>query len=420
MRSLPLHVVCWMVMALTSDVGSREMIHYRVSCSLGADCLQLVDPVAEKDIQTMDPVKKEGIYPMDSVEEEDVQRVSPVEYEDTEQVNPVKDDGIQPLESLDKMSARALEKESSHVVAPSEHEVTEVLSQMKDQLVSSTDDIFSNLVDLRDEEPTSTDGSLAHQDTKISSDLTNNLDGHLHSRASGENQIVDSVAVDAINTIVKSHLSECHLVRFTSRRHSPTVFQGLSRLAATEQPAIDVDGESLFSQEQPLRDHLRQGLWGKASHTCRALLLYLLTNDYSLAFRFLEWSGVWQQREMRMVVVGGPAAVAEVVLLHPSLRNTLHALYLSLHQELTAQHHHTSRSNLTLATILKKRVQHVPEGRASVWVYRRCLFCNNSEAGVQLLHQWNLDQGVPEGASLFTGTILTFEYFKDWLTRNLI
>ncbi|KAG7157779.1 Glutamate receptor ionotropic, delta-1-like 35 [Homarus americanus] len=101
--------------------------------------------------------------------------------------------------------------------------------------------------------------------------------------------------------------------------------------------------------------------------------------------------------ETRVVVVGGTAGVKDV-LLHHSLRNTVHGLYLALH-DLTL-HTPPRTGNSRLKKILPKEAASVSE---RVWVYRRCLYCNNGKADVQLIHKWNLTSSPQHVDDLFFG-----------------
>ncbi|KAG7160336.1 putative Proteasome subunit alpha type-2-like 1, partial [Homarus americanus] len=105
---------------------------------------------------------------------------------------------------------------------------------------------------------------------------------------------------------------------------------------------------------------------------------------------FLEQCGLWSRPEVRLMVVGHRSHV-ETVLLHPSLRNTVHAIYLVLH-------------NLVLHTpTIKLRERNSDKVGERVMVYRRCLYCNNGEADVQLVYLWNLASGLPRDVNLFYG-----------------
>nr|XP_045620076.1 uncharacterized protein LOC123771526 [Procambarus clarkii] len=93
--------------------------------------------------------------------------------------------------------------------------------------------------------------------------------------------------------------------------------------------------QHLTPQDQFTRDNLQQGLWGDSRTTCRGLILDLTSSNNAthLALRLVEMSGLWRLPETVVIAIGGRAGV-RAVLLHHSLRNTVHALYLALHHDL--------------------------------------------------------------------------------------
>ncbi|KAK4315552.1 hypothetical protein Pmani_013243 [Petrolisthes manimaculis] len=170
-------------------------------------------------------------------------------------------------------------------------------------------------------------------------------------------------------------------------------------------------------------EHLPYGLWGD-SKSCRALLLHLDNgkNNTNKALsvvrgpgllqegfgglirtcvikvgtrweglvqvaavtmtglgRLLETAGLRKQPETRVVVVGERRDVEEV-LLHHSLGNTIHALYLAVHSNTPIIPLH----RLRLDTKLHYFEDELRE-KQEVLVYRRCLYCNYGKAGVQYM-----------------------------------
>ncbi|MPC94369.1 hypothetical protein E2C01_089536 [Portunus trituberculatus] len=65
---------------------------------------------------------------------------------------------------------------------------------------------------------------------------------------------------------------------------------------------------------------------------CLIMLVSTAINSPALSalLRLLERAGLWKKPEVPVIVVGNTMEVEEV-LLHPSLRNTIHCLYLALH-----------------------------------------------------------------------------------------
>ncbi|XP_071536195.1 uncharacterized protein [Panulirus ornatus] len=161
------------------------------------------------------------------------------------------------------------------------------------------------------------------------------------------------VAVDVavmVRQVVKQHLSGCHLVLVTTSSDSNMFSNILRSMKTSVDGVVLVEAGKVFSQDQLDQDHLLQGLWGDTRTTCRALILDLTSttsnNNYNnsahLSLRLLELSGMWKLSDTRVVAVGGRVGV-EAVLLHSSLRNTIHALYLdvqdpSLHTSLLHGH----------------------------------------------------------------------------------
>ncbi|XP_069951448.1 glutamate receptor-like [Cherax quadricarinatus] len=219
----------------------------------------------------------------------------------------------------------------------------------------------------------------------------------------------EQVGVDVgvmVGQVVEDYLSGCHLVLITTAPHSLITSNILRHLCESGEARVVVGAGWMFSQ-----DHLLPGLWGDARTTCRGLILDLTyTNNTDLVLRFLEEAELWKLPETLVLVVGGKAGVMEV-LLHHSLHNTIHALYLALH-DLTI--HHLTLETLPLHTPLRNLRHRKPVAQGQyllsggVWVYRRCLYCNSGEADVQLLHLWNLTSVTQLKNDLFQEQFLNF------------
>ncbi|KAG7176351.1 Glutamate receptor-like 39 [Homarus americanus] len=188
-----------------------------------------------------------------------------------------------------------------------------------------------------------------------------------------------------VTQVVEQQVAGCHLVVATTSHHDPIVSHVLRcrcrRQVCGGVGSVVVELESLFSLNQRALEHLLQGLWGEATFSSRVLLLHIISNNNSLALRFLQAARLWQQPETRVVVVGSRTGV-EGVLLHESVRNTLHIVYLSLH---------TRQEPTFTQRLLKTREEGSVE--EVVEVHRRCMYCRRGEADVQLLHVWNLTSG---------------------------
>ncbi|KAG7162400.1 Glutamate receptor ionotropic, kainate 1-like 1 [Homarus americanus] len=209
---------------------------------------------------------------------------------------------------------------------------------------------------------------------------------------------VEQVGVDVgvmVGQVVEHHLTGCHLVLITTTQHS-RVFSSINRyLSVGVEAGVVVEAGWVLSQDQLAQDHLLQRLWGDTRTTCRALIIDLTNNDKTeSALRLAETSGLWKLSETRVVVVGGTAGVKDV-LLHHSLRNTVHALYLAFH-------------DLTLSTLprhgnsrLKKVLPKEGVVNERVSVYRRCLYCNNGDMDVQFIKEKNLTSLIMKDIGLF-------------------
>ncbi|XP_069951446.1 glutamate receptor-like [Cherax quadricarinatus] len=206
---------------------------------------------------------------------------------------------------------------------------------------------------------------------------------------------VEQVGVMVERMVEHYYLTSCHLVLITTTQHSLITANIIRRLSESLEAGLVVEVGWVISQDQLAQDQLLQGVWGDSKTTCRGLILDLTnTNNTLPLLRFLEEAELWKLPETLVLVVGGKAGVKDV-LLHHSLHNTIHALYLALH-DLTLQ-------NITFNDVVQHSIKfiaplHNPrykkpvtrEVSGGVWVYRRCLYCNMGEADVQLLHLWNL------------------------------
>ncbi|XP_042233714.1 glutamate receptor ionotropic, kainate 3-like [Homarus americanus] len=206
-----------------------------------------------------------------------------------------------------------------------------------------------------------------------------------------------------VSQVVEQHLAGCHLVLVETTEQSPTFFAMNRQLVKVGQGVMMVDVWRLYAEDLPvkdqlMRDQLLQGLWGDTTLTCSALIIHLDNiTDNKIASRFLEWCKVWRRPMTRVVIVGVQEGEASI-LLHHNLRNTIHTIYLALH-DLTLQRLNF-RQGHPLNTRLRKTVAKRGDKAEELWVYGRCLYCNKGEAQVQLLHRGNLTYGL-HGVNLF-------------------
>ncbi|KAK3894013.1 hypothetical protein Pcinc_002200 [Petrolisthes cinctipes] len=180
---------------------------------------------------------------------------------------------------------------------------------------------------------------------------------------------VEGKVETVMEKVVKQHLNGCHLVFLTTTTHSPLASSIIRQLGVVGVVA-DVTMEG------------GDRLWGDQRTTCRAAILLTHNNNNNntnLLLRHLERIGLYKRSEVVVVAVGLREDV-ERVLLHPSLRNTAHALYLAFTP------HTTPISTLiphSTSTSAPHTTSH--ETGEGVFVYRRCLYCDNGKATYSLL-----------------------------------
>ncbi|XP_050714158.1 uncharacterized protein LOC126997151 [Eriocheir sinensis] len=141
---------------------------------------------------------------------------------------------------------------------------------------------------------------------------------------------------DMVEQVVRRHRAGCHLLLLTSVPRSP-VFLDIIR-------HLDAKVKAVMAVSPDLR-HPRKVLAGDSTTSCRIVVLYLSSesdtaggvaadhghpNTTDQALRLLEREGLYKLPTTRVVVVGGSDG-AQDVLLHHSLRNTIHGTYLGLH-----------------------------------------------------------------------------------------
>ncbi|XP_069947815.1 uncharacterized protein [Cherax quadricarinatus] len=229
-----------------------------------------------------------------------------------------------------------------------------------------------------------------------------------------------------VQEVVEQHFSGCHLVLATITQLNPSFFWILRRLA--DEGIVVVVAEALFSENHLAQEYLLQGLWRSSTFTCQTLILYLNDANTNIAFRFLEESRLWLHPQTVVVLVGEQDRM-EALLHHPSLRNSIHTLYMAVDW---SNHSRTSvniwlkreavnKDNTAGGTNVERNfpageisvernypaggtnvVRNYPTEGAKVVKnyaaaganvmrnYRRCLYCDNGEAGIQLLSKGNL------------------------------
>nr|XP_053641785.1 uncharacterized protein LOC128695307 [Cherax quadricarinatus] len=212
---------------------------------------------------------------------------------------------------------------------------------------------------------------------------------------------LEQVGVDVgmmVGQVVEHHLTGCHLVIATTP-HSLITSVIIRYLSKSVVAGMVMDTEWVFSQDKLVQDHHLQGLWGDTRTTCRGLILDLTTtNSTTNALKLAEAAGLWKLAETRVIVLGRKSTQVKDVLLRRSLRNTLHALYLALHDP---RHQYSSLRKIFTEDVCGALVS------SDVWVYRRCMYCNNGEADVQVINHWVITPNINDIHELFQEQVQT-------------
>ncbi|KAK4290635.1 hypothetical protein Pmani_036478 [Petrolisthes manimaculis] len=219
-----------------------------------------------------------------------------------------------------------------------------------------------------------------------------------------------------VSQVVEEYLDNCHLVLVTAQPHSPTFTQLVRSVWSSQQASTVVDVTDFLrppavvnssnpshptSSSQHQSQVLRQIAEGDPTLPCRTILLDITLPSSSslprpinasythpcLSFLTLLKLALWP--DTRVVGVGGEEGVAQVFS-HPSLKDTIHALYLAITPTptptttpTTPTTTTTTPSNFTPDTI-ESETTCVSKG-ACVRVYSRCLYCLEGRPGVRLL-----------------------------------
>ncbi|KAK3856461.1 hypothetical protein Pcinc_037222 [Petrolisthes cinctipes] len=195
----------------------------------------------------------------------------------------------------------------------------------------------------------------------------------------------NSVMVATLTQMVERHLEGCHLALATTDTYSTLFIQFVRNVAENEQTAAAVmEGRTL-----PLTTHINttmtylqlqhlSGLWREGQASCQVLILDFTREDIQVMIRVVERIALWTRPETRVIFVGGRETVA-TLLLHHALRNTRHALHIVTNTNPTQLH------------------------KLGAVVYRRCHYCSQGEAGMEVLGRWNVSAAaIPSQPMLFT------------------
>ncbi|KAG7162305.1 Glutamate receptor-like 23, partial [Homarus americanus] len=194
---------------------------------------------------------------------------------------------------------------------------------------------------------------------------------------------------EMVGQVVEQHLAGCHLV-LVDTTQSPLFSIMIRQLVSSGESVMVVEAWRMFLYKQVFRNESVSD-WNIRDE----IVMDQLARDQLLQGLFLEWCEVWRRPEIPVVVVGERDGV-ETVLLHHSLRNTIHTLYLALHD---LPLHRGQGPSLNM----RSRKKNIIRGSKSeqVWLYGRCLYCKKGDAQVQLLHRGNLTYGLQLSVNLF-------------------
>ncbi|KAK4315687.1 hypothetical protein Pmani_013086 [Petrolisthes manimaculis] len=155
--------------------------------------------------------------------------------------------------------------------------------------------------------------------------------------------MVDDVGI-IVEQLVEQRFRSCHIILLSQPNPSPILNTVLRHIGDKVRNSVVVvtDGEQ----------DLQQSIWGNTLTTCRVLIMCFNLHDNTTItdhiFSSLERAGLWKVHNTHVMMLG-PRKGMETRLLQASLR-------------------------------VDERVR----------VYRRCLYCESGQPGVQFLFQWHL------------------------------
>ncbi|KAK3850165.1 hypothetical protein Pcinc_043110 [Petrolisthes cinctipes] len=201
--------------------------------------------------------------------------------------------------------------------------------------------------------------------------------------------------------IVTNRLETCHLLVVTEGRESSAFSSILMSLEAGYLAGVVVDSQL------PLTNPLLQALKkGDAAFSCRVLLVDLPGAGTSITnvMEILESSHLYLWPYTRVILYGTPSSLTPA-LLHPALRNTVHALYLSREGLRRRVEEEEVREDVGRSVVkeMKRRSNdgdggngmensvEAFQGKDSDWTkcYLRCLYCEGGRVGIRLVDRWS-------------------------------
>ncbi|XP_066985100.1 uncharacterized protein [Macrobrachium rosenbergii] len=200
-----------------------------------------------------------------------------------------------------------------------------------------------------------------------------------------------SLLGDMIWQTVEKLVDGCHFVLVTSDSHRPFLKQVIRNSLTALQPFSVID---LQVMDTSYKEGMRKAISGESTTVCRVYVIDLTVNENNSVLEFLETSRLWLWPEAKVVIAGIRQKVGDV-LLHSVFRNTFSLFYLGLSSDFlnfSVEEFRTlpwkGTKTLTSGNQLDS-VQHI-------WVFGRCLFCNNGKPKVQFLSLWSQGSEMPQ------------------------
>ncbi|XP_064099441.1 glutamate receptor ionotropic, delta-2-like, partial [Macrobrachium nipponense] len=137
-----------------------------------------------------------------------------------------------------------------------------------------------------------------------------------------------------------------------------------------------------------LNDQIRKAIYGESTTVCRVYVIDLTVNENNTVLEFLEISQLWLWPEAKVVIAGIRQKVGDI-LFHSVFRNTYSIFYLGLSSDYPSVSVEEKRTKTLTSRNQLDSVLHI-------WVFGRCLFCNNGKPKVQFLSSWSQGSEMPQ------------------------
>ncbi|KAK3890344.1 hypothetical protein Pcinc_005722 [Petrolisthes cinctipes] len=148
--------------------------------------------------------------------------------------------------------------------------------------------------------------------------------GTLHDGVKGHEYLAVMVTREVVQ-----YMASCHVVVLSTAPFTSNFLHQFIRLLSLSGVAVSyLQPPTSFPTEEQIGNWQ---MWGRVHATCRALILDLTeTNDFLQILRYVEACGLKRVPEARVLGVGTKEK-ARQLLSHPAFSNTIHAVYLGLH-----------------------------------------------------------------------------------------